>query len=98
VSPITHPEFFYGFIGVALLWQVVFVLVATDPLRYRPIMLVSVLEKLAYTVPLLVLYSPGNVNLRIVQWSLVDPIFGILFAIAYVRTRHHAMAWASGGA
>jgi len=69
-----------------------------DPLRYRPIMLVSVLEKLAYTAPLLVLYSLGNVNPRIVQWSLVDPIFGILFAIAYVRTHHHAMAWASGGA
>ena len=44
---ITHPEFFYGFIGITLAWQVVFLLIARKPARYRPLMLVSVLEKLA---------------------------------------------------
>jgi hypothetical protein len=28
---ITQPEFYYGFVGVALAWQFVFILVATDP-------------------------------------------------------------------
>jgi hypothetical protein len=32
--PVTYPEFYYGFVGVALLWQMVFVLVARDPIRY----------------------------------------------------------------
>jgi hypothetical protein len=28
---ITHPEFYYEFVGAALAWQFVFILVATDP-------------------------------------------------------------------
>jgi|SRR5215813_3818536 len=35
---ITHPEFYYGFLGLAVLWQFVFISVARDPIRYRPIM------------------------------------------------------------
>ena len=58
---ITHAEFYYGFAGVALLWQLVFVLIATDPARYRPLMLLSVLEKLAYSVPVVILHLRGEV-------------------------------------
>ena len=29
--PITHPGFFYGFVGVALAWQIAFIFIATDP-------------------------------------------------------------------
>jgi hypothetical protein len=29
--PITHPEFYYGFIGLALTWQLLFILLSTDP-------------------------------------------------------------------
>jgi hypothetical protein len=42
---ITHPELFYGFIGVALAWQVAFLVIAQDPARYRPFMIPAVLEK-----------------------------------------------------
>jgi len=42
---ITHPEFFYGFIGVGLAWQVLFLIIAQDPVRYRPVMLCGALEK-----------------------------------------------------
>src|SRR5678815_2851114 len=28
---ITHPDFFYGFIGVAIAWQIVFLLIGRDP-------------------------------------------------------------------
>jgi hypothetical protein len=31
--PITHPENYYGFIGVALAWQVLFFILARDPVR-----------------------------------------------------------------
>jgi hypothetical protein len=34
---VTHPEFHYGFVGVALLWQMVFVLIARDPIRTDPL-------------------------------------------------------------
>jgi len=39
--PITHPEFFYGFVGVGLAWQIVFLIIARDPLRFRPMMIPS---------------------------------------------------------
>jgi len=28
--PITHPEFFYGFVGVAVAWQMLFLLMSRD--------------------------------------------------------------------
>jgi hypothetical protein len=84
--PVTHPEFYYGFVGVALLWQMVFVLIARDPIRYRSIMTITILEKLIYTVPVVVLYLQGRVDARLVPPSLIDPLFGALFAIAYFRT------------
>jgi hypothetical protein len=55
--PITHPEHFYGFVGVALAWQFVFLLIGRDPARYRPLMPIAVLEKLAFGVPAVVLYA-----------------------------------------
>ena len=40
--PVTHPEYFYGFIGVAVAWQIVFLIISRDPVRYRPIMLAAI--------------------------------------------------------
>jgi energy-converting hydrogenase Eha subunit C len=84
--PITHPEFYFGFLGVTFLWQIVFVLIAKEPLRYRSLMPITILEKLIYTAPVILLYLDGRVNGNIMRASLVDPIFGVLFVIAYVRT------------
>ena len=84
---VTHPELYYGFVGLALLWQVVFVLIAMDPGRYRPIMLIAVLEKFFYTVPVVILYMSGEVHHKVLGSSIVDPVLGILFLIAFLRTR-----------
>ncbi|ABF39022.1 hypothetical protein Acid345_0017 [Candidatus Koribacter versatilis Ellin345] len=84
--PITHPEFYCGFVGVALLFQVLFLVIASDPIRYRPIMLVTVLEKVIYTGPCILLYLQGRIAKNSLAPSLVDPMFGLLFVIAYVKT------------
>ena len=84
---VTHPEFYYGFIGVALLWQLVFILIANDPARYRPIMLITILEKIVYTIPVLILHSSGKAPMSTLVPALIDPIFGVLFVIAYAKTR-----------
>lgn len=47
---VTHPEFFYGFFGVAVAWQVAFLIIARDPQRFRPIIPAAILEKLIYCV------------------------------------------------
>jgi len=84
--PVTHPEFYYGFLGVTFLWQLVFVVMAKDPLRYRQLMPIAILEKLVYVVPVVILYAAGRVHANIMRSSLVDPIFAILFIVAYFRT------------
>src|SRR5258708_24650541 len=53
--PITHPAFFYGFVGVALVWQITFAIIAKYPVHFRTIMIPSVLEKLVYSIPVIVL-------------------------------------------
>lgn len=83
---ITHPEQFYGFLGVALAWQFAFLLIARDVVRYRTFMLPAVLEKLAFSVPVLVLYAQGRVAPMIVGVALVDLVLAALFMAAYRAT------------
>ena len=83
---ITHLEFYFGFIGLALLWQLVFLLIATNPVLYRALMPVTILEKFIYSVPVLILYLTGRTGAMILLPALADPIFGVLFIAAYIRT------------
>jgi len=81
---ITHPEYYYGFVCVTLVWQILFLVLARDPLRYRPMMLLAVLEKVSGIVfILLVLLHRSPPSMLI---GIVDVILGILFLIAYIRT------------
>jgi len=83
---ITHPEYFYGFIGITLAWQVVFLLLARNPVRYRPLMLVSVLEKLAFGVPAIVLFTQQRVKTTTLTFGCVDLVLGTLFVVAFFLT------------
>jgi hypothetical protein len=83
---ITHPEFFYGFVGVTLAWQLVFLLIARNPVRYRPLMLVSVLEKLAYGVPAIALFMQQRVKSLTLTFGCLDLLLGALFVLAFFST------------
>lgn len=84
---ITHPEHFYGFIGVALAWQVLFLLIATDPPRYRPVMLVAILEKLAFGFACAVLYLQGRLAVVTLGAGAIDLVLAALFLASYRATR-----------
>lgn len=84
--PITHPEYFYGFIGVAIAWQVAFLVIARDPVRYRPLMLVAVLEKAVFAVPVALLYPRGQASDALLGFGIIDAVLGVLFAVSYLRT------------
>ena len=56
------PEYYYGFYGSALVWQFAFLLIAGDPARYRPVMLVAVLEKAAFFAACLWLWQDGRLG------------------------------------
>jgi hypothetical protein len=83
---ITHPEHFYGFVGVGTVWQILFLIIASDPVRLRPAMLAAVLEKLSFGVPVIVLYLQGRVPALLLGFGLFDLFLGILFVVSYWRT------------
>lgn len=84
--PVTHPEFYYGFIGVALAWQFLFLLIARDPLRLRPAMLASVIEKLLYDTGTVALFLQGRLATAGLVFGLVDLLLGTLFVVAFIST------------
>jgi hypothetical protein len=83
---ITHPGFYYGFIGVGLAWQIAFLFIARDPVRFRPMMIPSVLEKFAYGTTLFVLYSQHRLHSSDLVFAGVDTLLGVLFLLAFFRT------------
>ncbi|HEX8912165.1 MAG TPA: hypothetical protein VF796_07375 [Humisphaera sp.] len=83
---ITHPEFYYGFLGLCVAWQVMFLLIGSDPVRYRPAMLVSVVEKASFALAVPALFAAGRVPGMMVPLAAVDAVLGVLFAVAWVRT------------
>ena len=84
--PITHPEYFYGFIGVAVAWQIVFLLISRNPIRYRPVMLVAVIEKASFGFPAIALYLSGRLSTQMLAAGLIDLVLGVLFIVSYART------------
>ena len=96
--PVTHPDFYYGFASVTLAWQIAFLMIATDPLRFRPIMIAASLEKFGYLATLGMLYVQGRVQFG--QFAVVSPdaILGLLFIAAFVKTSPRAIATRTGSA
>jgi hypothetical protein len=83
---ITHSEYFYGFLGVAIAFQVVFLVIAKDPSRYRAFMVPSMLEKLAFSVPSIVLYAQHRLALVTTCFASFDLVLGALFLVAWRGT------------
>jgi hypothetical protein len=84
--PITHPEHFYGFVGVALAWQILFFIIARDPVRYRGAMIPGILEKVAFGAAAVVLYAQGRAAIPILVAGILDLIFAALFWVAWRAT------------
>lgn len=85
--PITHPEHFYGFVGVALAWQLAFLLIARDPRRYRLFMLPAIAEKLAFGVAAPLLFLLGRAPAPVALFGGVDLLLAALFFAAFRATR-----------
>jgi hypothetical protein len=84
--PITHPEFYYGFVGVGLAFQVLFLIISRDPVRYRAVMIPAVLEKATFGVAAVVLYLQGRLPAVTLGFAAVDLLLGALFVVAYAKT------------
>ena len=69
---ITHPEFYYGFIGVGLAWQIAFLIIGADPVRFRPMMLPSAIEKLSFAAATIALYAADRVLMSVLGAGHID--------------------------
>jgi len=87
MAPADYPQFFYGFLSVALTWQVAFLMIGANPARFRWLMLPSIAEKLAYVVVVAVLYARGRVAMMDAMAAIPDLLLGVLFVAAFARTR-----------
>ena len=88
--PITHPGFYYGFVSVGLAWQVAFLVIGSDPVRLRPMMIPAMIEKFGYWLSLLILFWHSSIHASDLVFGFVDGLLGVLFMIAYFRTRSAA--------
>jgi hypothetical protein len=98
-SPITYPQFYYGFLAVTMAWQIAFLVIGSDPLRFRPMMIPGMVEKFLFVLSMAVLFVQGRITLSDVLVTSTDLVLGILFVIAFVKTSaaaassDHAPAW-----
>lgn len=83
---VNHPEYYYGFAFAVLAWQVAFLVIARDPLRYRGLMPVTFLEKFPYALGVAVLVLQTRVSPQMLLAGSIDFVLGILFVVAYLRT------------
>jgi hypothetical protein len=86
-SPITYPQFFYGFLSVAMAWQFAFFVIASDPGRFRLMMIPSMLEKFGFVISMGVLYLQSRITASDVIPVAADLVLGVLFAIAFAKTQ-----------
>ena len=93
--PVSYPHFFYGFLSVALAWQSAFFVIASNPARFRLMMIPAVIEKLGYVIGTAVLYLKGQVGATELSTAPPDLVLCVLFMIAFAKT---ASGDARGGA
>jgi hypothetical protein len=84
---ITHTEYFYGFLGVALAWQAAFLIISCDPARYRPLMPACILEKAGFAITTIALFVQGRLAAPVLAGGMIDLVLGALFLTAYLRLR-----------
>jgi hypothetical protein len=84
--PITHPDMYYGFVSVTWVWQIAYLVISTDPVRFRPFMLVGILAKSLYFATMSAVYASGGIQLSQLAAVTPDLVLAVLFAVAFVKT------------
>jgi hypothetical protein len=85
--PTEYPHFFYGFFAITMAWQLAFLVIGANPIRFRPLMVPSMFEKFSYVVTLVVLYNQARISAADFQAAVPDVILGLLFVVAFAKTR-----------
>ena len=84
---VKQAEFYYGFVCLNICWQILYLFLSSDPVRYRPMMIPAFLAKGSGTIALTWLYLLGRVSNQWFAIGAVDGVFAVLFVVAYWSTR-----------
>lgn len=84
---ITHPEHFYGFIGVALAWQIAFLAISRQPRRLRPVMVAAAIEKFLFAASTAMLLVSDRAPAPLGLFAAIDALLGILFLLCFFRLK-----------
>jgi hypothetical protein len=90
-APVDYPQFFYGFLSVAMAWQIAFLVIGSNPSRFRPLMIPSIVEKLGHVAGVAVLYSQGRLAVADATAAGPDLVLAVLFVVALATTPGFAM-------
>jgi hypothetical protein len=61
--------------------------IASDPVRFRPLMIPSMVEKFGYGIAVVALVLEHRMRLQDLAFGSVDLLFGVLFIVAFFKTR-----------
>ena len=81
-----QPELYYGFLGAVLAWNIAYLVMATDPARYRPLMLVGSLGKVLFSAFLAMLWFQGRVPAFLLAFAAIDLGIVALYIESWRRT------------
>jgi hypothetical protein len=83
----SRPEDYYGFLGAASVMQLLYLAIARDPLRYRPLMPLGMLSKLSFFVPVAILRAQGRTSDVAMIFAAIDLSIAAAFAYAWLKLR-----------
>ena len=84
---ITHPEYYYGFVGAALVMQLVYLTIGRDPVRFRPLMPIAALAKTVFFATIMILYLQEKVPAPALEFASIDALLAFAFLYAWRITR-----------
>jgi hypothetical protein len=84
--PADYPQFFYGFLSVTTAWQIAFLVIGSNPARFRPLMIPSIVEKLGFVVTVAVLHGQARITAAEATVAAPDLLLGVLFIAAFAKT------------
>ena len=88
--PLTEPEYFHGFLALSLLFALLYLVIATNPIRYRPVMWIGILQKFVYPLAIFGLLSTHRAPPTKSFYAGVEFLFGLLFILALIKTPKEA--------
>lgn len=76
----------FAFAGAAGTTQLLYALIATDPVRWRPLMPIGILSKLSFAIPAALVAARTQASTGLATAAAIDAVLATFFAVAFVAT------------